>query len=84
MFSIGFFEIILIFVIAVILLKPEDWPNLLRQGGRLFKKIRIFSHHLQRSFDFALEASEIQNFDKKTSPLSSKSFPSKDPSDDTI
>ena len=43
MFSIGFFEIILIFVVAVILLKPEDWPNLLRQGGRLFKRIRIFS-----------------------------------------
>ncbi|HQS84573.1 MAG: hypothetical protein B7Y25_06700 [Alphaproteobacteria bacterium 16-39-46] len=84
MFSIGFFEIILIFVIAVILLKPEDWPNLLHQGGRLFKRIRIFSHHLQRSFDAALEASEIQNFDKKDRHLSPKSLPSKDSSDDTL
>ncbi|MBS0184961.1 MAG: hypothetical protein JSS34_01185 [Proteobacteria bacterium] len=74
MFSIGIFEIILIFVLAVILLKPEDWPILLHKAGRLYKKMRIFSHHFQRSIENALEASEIQNFTKKTPPTPPSSY----------
>lgn len=80
MFSIGIFEIILIFVLAIILLKPEDWPLLLHKAGRLYKKMRIFSHHLQRSIENALEASEIQNYKKKAPP--SSILPSKGSSND--
>lgn len=65
MFSIGFLEILLIFVIAVILLEPEDWPHLLYQSGRLFKKARIFVNHLHRSFDAFMMASELEEISKE-------------------
>ena len=79
MFSIGFFEIILIFVLAVILLKPEDWPALLRQAGRLFKRIRIYTNHLQRSFEAAVDAAELQKFDRNTERRPPKSQDPKGP-----
>ena len=65
MFSIGFLEIVLIFVLAIILLKPEDWPNLLYQAGRLFKKVRIFSRHLNRSFEAVMDTADLEKIPKK-------------------
>lgn len=78
MFSIGFLKISLIIILAIILLKPEDWPQLLRQIGRLVKKAQIFSHHLQRSFDAAIHESDSYKLNKDPCS-SSKSSHSKNP-----
>lgn len=40
MFGLGLFEIILIFIIALLVIKPEDLPKLLRSVGQIYGQLR--------------------------------------------
>lgn len=72
MFSIGLLEIIVVLVVALVVLKPTDWPILLYKAGHFFKKIRIISHHFQRSIEQIMTEAELDDL-KKTAELKSKS-----------
>ena len=39
MFGLGFSEWLLIFMVVVIVVKPHDYPNLLRKCGQLYGKL---------------------------------------------
>jgi Sec-independent protein translocase protein TatA len=46
-FKIGFGEILLLFLLAVVFIKPEQLPGLFRKAGRLFARLR----QLKREMD---------------------------------
>ena len=68
----GFFsEIIIIFAVALIVLKPKDWPILLYKAGQLFKKIRIISLHFHKAIEHLMTEAELDDL-KKTAELKAK------------
>ncbi len=50
MFSIGFFEILLVLVLALFLLKPEQWANTAKLFGRLLFKVRSYTSELEQHY----------------------------------
>ena len=47
MFQIGFWEVILVLVVALIVFGPERLPGLARVGGRLVRRTRQFIDSLK-------------------------------------
>ena len=64
MFGIGWSEFIIIFVIGIIVIGPDELPNALRNLGKFFRKIKQMSNSFTDTFDDAmgdLEMEEITN-----------------------
>lgn len=40
MFGLGFFEILIIFLVVIIFINPKDLPKLFRRLGRLVRQLR--------------------------------------------
>ena len=51
MFGLGLWEIVAIVVVAVVFVKPDDWPKMLRSFGRLIRQMRSVSKSLQESMN---------------------------------
>jgi sec-independent protein translocase protein TatB len=60
MFDIGFSEILLIMVIALIVVGPERLPRLARSVGLLFGKIRGFVASVKAEIDHELATEELR------------------------
>ena len=73
MFSIGYSEIVLILVVALVVLKPEDWPNLLYSLGRFFRSLQIFFNHGTRAIHQVIEDVELEEIRKKALKNAEKS-----------
>jgi Sec-independent protein translocase protein TatA len=52
---VGIFEILLILVIALIVIEPEQLPSVLRATGRLLRDLRLASNTMIRELTDALE-----------------------------
>ena len=50
MFSIGFFEILLILVLALFVLKPTQLASTAKQVGRFLFKVRAYTSELEQSY----------------------------------
>lgn len=48
MFSIGFWEVILILAVAVILVNPRELPKVLRTAGSVIGRIKSFQEDIRR------------------------------------
>ncbi len=59
MFDIGWTEILLIAVVAIIVVGPKDLPGMLRTIGQMIKKVRGMAGDFQRQFDDALKDAEL-------------------------
>ncbi len=71
MFDMGFFEIALIGVIALLVVGPERLPGLARTAGAWIRRMRQFVGSVQRDIEQEIQAEEI----KKTLEAA-KSMPS--------
>ena len=62
MFGIGFGEILIVLLIAIIFIRPEDLPKFLARAGRLYGQIK-------RMYKEVIEAKDkiIKEIDKETS-----------------
>lgn len=60
MFDIGFWELTIIAVIALIVLGPERLPGLARTAGMWFSKLRRFVSNVKADIDKELKAEEIR------------------------
>jgi Tat protein translocase TatB subunit len=40
MFGLGFFEILIIFLVAIVFINPKDLPKVFRRLGRLVRQLR--------------------------------------------
>lgn len=59
MFDIGFWELVAIAVIALLIIGPEKLPGFARDAGRLFKKARNFAETTKRELEKELELDRI-------------------------
>ena len=71
MFDIGFFEIIVIAVVALIVVGPDEFPGLVRSVGRAIGKLRQFLSSVKQDFDYEIDkANELKDMIAKETELS--------------
>ena len=59
MFDIGWLELLLLGVLAIIVVGPKDLPRMMRTIGQYTAKIRAAAREFQRSFDEMARESEL-------------------------
>ncbi len=59
MFDIGWTEMLVVAVIAIVFVGPRELPGMLRTFGRAIKKVRGLAGDFQRQFDDALKDAEL-------------------------
>lgn len=60
MFDIGFFELIIIMIVALLVVGPERLPGIARKAGLWFGKGRRFVQSVKRDIDRELAAEELR------------------------
>ena len=59
MFDIGWTEMLVVAAVAIIVVGPKDLPGMLRNFGRMIRKIRGMAGEFQSQFDEALKEAEL-------------------------
>ncbi len=77
MFDIGWPEMAVVAVIALIIIGPKDLPRILRYAGRWAGKARRMARDFQRNFDDMVRESELDEV-KKSVDQASRFNPVKD------
>ena len=75
MVSIGFFELVVVGGVALVVLKPEDWPVLFRKIGALLRMVKTFQTELKKSYTPLIEEIKIQEFSRDAQEKSEKKEP---------
>lgn len=65
MLDIGWQEIAIIFVIALIVVGPRDLPKIIRTAGEWMGKVRGYARDFQRTIDEAADYTEINAIKKE-------------------
>ena len=66
MFGIGFMELVVVAVVVLMFVGPRRLPDLMRQFGRVFVRVRRMSAEVKTSFDHVIhEAEQELNAEKK-------------------
>lgn len=71
MFDIGWTELLLIGVVALIVIGPKDLPDMFRQLGRFTAKLRSMAREFQRAMDEAAKESGAADIAKDMKNLTS-------------
>ncbi len=71
MFDIGWPEMAVVAVIALIIIGPKDLPRILRYAGRWAGKARKVAREFQRNFDDMVRESELDEVKKSVDQASS-------------
>jgi len=58
MFGLGFFEIVVIAVAALVLVGPKKLPDLMRQAGKFFVQVRRTTNDVRSTFDQVIKEAE--------------------------
>ncbi len=61
MFDIGFWELVIIAIIALIVIGPERLPQFARDAGRFVGKIRKYILNAKKELEKELELDEVNN-----------------------
>ena len=69
MFGLGFFEIVIIAVAALVLVGPKKLPDLMRQAGKLFVQVRRTTNDVRSSIDQVIKEAEDDLRQKEISDL---------------
>ncbi|SEM50221.1 sec-independent protein translocase protein TatB [Loktanella fryxellensis] len=64
MFGLGWSEVILIGIVALIVIGPKDLPNMFRELGRMSSKARGMAHEFQRAMEQAADDSGVRDISK--------------------
>ena len=65
MFDIGWTELMVIGVVALIVIGPKELPNALRTVGRYTGKARAMTRHLRSGFDEMMRQAELEEMEKQ-------------------
>lgn len=60
MFDVGWSEMLLIVLVAVLVIGPKDIPNILYQVGRFFRRFQYMKFAMSQQFDEVLRAGDIE------------------------
>jgi sec-independent protein translocase protein TatB len=69
MFGLGWTEILLIAVIAVLVVPPKDLPGMMRNVGRSVGKLRRMASQFQRELENAVRDDELDNLRKQVTEM---------------
>ena len=69
MFDVGFWELALIAVVALLVVGPERLPALARSVGLWVGKIRRYTDHVRREVERDFKAHELREMIEKPAPL---------------
>ena len=64
MFHIGWSELLVIAVVAIVVVGPKDLPRLMRSFGHYAGKLRRAASDFQRQFEEAMRESEVEEVRK--------------------
>lgn len=64
MFDIGLSEILLIAIVALIAIGPEDLPEVLFKLGRLTRQISIFVNGIRNQYSEIMHEAELEHYRK--------------------
>lgn len=59
MFGIGLPEFLVILVVAVVVIGPQDMPRLLYSAGKFMRKFRSFTADVHKSLDHVMREGEL-------------------------
>ncbi|ODA68747.1 Sec-independent protein translocase protein TatB [Methyloligella halotolerans] len=65
MFDIGWMELLVIAVVAIVVVGPKDLPRLMRTFGHYAGKIRRMASDFQNQFDQALSGAELEEMQRR-------------------
>jgi len=65
MFDIGYSELLLIAVVALIVIGPKDLPNVMRTVGKWVGKARGMARHFRSGIDTMMREAELEEMEKK-------------------
>jgi sec-independent protein translocase protein TatB len=71
MFDIGWSELVVIGVVALIFIGPRELPSVLRNIGQVMTKLRRMASEFQGQFQEALREAELDELRKQAEKLSS-------------
>ena len=81
MFDIGFWELVVIAIIALLVIGPEQLPGFAREAGKWAGRVRRFIRDARTELERELHVDESADLDKKIAKLDDlmKSAPDKQP-----
>lgn len=65
MFDIGFDELLLVAIVAIIVIGPKDLPLALRTVGRWVAKVRRVSGHFRSGIESMIREAELEEMERK-------------------
>ncbi len=65
MFDVGFDEMLLIAIVAIVVIGPKDLPLALRTIGRWVAKVRRVSGHFRSGVETMIREAELEEMEKK-------------------
>lgn len=67
MFDIGWTELVVVAIVAILVVGPKDLPGMLRGFGKTMSSLRRMARDFQRQFDEALKEAELDDVKKAAS-----------------
>lgn len=64
MFDIGFWELVIIAIVALVIIGPERLPKFARDAGRFFGKTRNFIQTARRELEKEFELDQVNDLNK--------------------
>jgi len=71
MFDIGWSELLLIGIVALVVIGPKDLPKVLRALGQMMTKVRSMASEFQGQFQDAMREAELADIKKQAEDLAS-------------
>ena len=65
MFDVGFDEMLVIAIVAIVVIGPKDLPMALRAAGRWIAKVRKVSGHFRSGVETMIREAELEEMEKK-------------------
>lgn len=71
MFDIGWSELLVIGIVALVVIGPKDLPKVLRALGTMMSKVRSMANEFQGQFQDAMREAELADLKKQAEDLAS-------------
>lgn len=63
--GIGFFELVVIGFVALLILKPDDWPKIAYKIGKIFRHLKSYQKTVKKTYQPLLDDIELEEIAKQ-------------------
>lgn len=82
MFDVGYSELLLIAIVALLVVGPKDLPRLLRTIGQWVGRGRSMARHVRAGFDTMMREAELEEMNKRWTAQNAAIMAASDPADE--